>query len=616
MALHHACGALEARPPQVLRGSVAVSMLHQLAVLHMHPTILRWTRVLAQTHVPDMDPHALTGIVQQLCREKMYAEAYAFVQTLPVAWRTPGMYPALVGHYAHAMLDLNGHVNTPLQTPDTRLWHELCTVAHLAPPGPLAYLARLASHAKKARALHALRDERLVRHMFQDDAKTRAAACLYTLRALMHAGRWSLAVRYARRCLRRDGPPSKATAWLNTLVAGLVLMQRTRTATPEQRRHLLSYLYRAVLRPVPVHSARRLPYMTSHSETLDPLVDAISQLIPALHARPNPPSMSSFKVRLRVPPNGGSKSPSDSTEGAPVTMEPPSEAASERSTPVPQEPGTPTQADAGRQPSVDSAVEMQRGSSNDPPQSETPQTQSPAPESKPGKKAAKSRRSLMPNSISAVAASLTLEELDALPSAKRRKSLKTRGAPGPGRGWRKGLSKGQKPVYRLPDMDLSTADVRHDPDKMPVQATTPSSFASSSSSSRKAKSSSSASKSIESVPLVSATIRVLPNSADAVFKYPPMPSLKDAPALLPLPRIPNVIPTVAPLQKSDLKPRHWQHGQREILNIAGRSWRAPAWLTEEKAASLTTETNEPDESNDATADTSVAPSETDADGKA
>jgi hypothetical protein len=56
----------------------------------------------------------------------------------------------------------------------------------------------------------------------------------------------------------------------------------------------------------------------------------------------------------------------------------------------------------------------------------------------------------VPGSISAVAASLTLEELDALPSAKRRKGLKTRGAPGPGRGWRKGLSKGQKPVYRLP----------------------------------------------------------------------------------------------------------------------------------------------------------------------
>lgn len=34
---------------------------------------------------------------------------------------------------------------------------------------------------------------------------------------------------------------------------------------------------------------------------------------------------------------------------------------------------------------------------------------------------------------------LTLEEIEALPAAKRRKSLKARGATGPGRGWRKGL---------------------------------------------------------------------------------------------------------------------------------------------------------------------------------
>lgn len=34
---------------------------------------------------------------------------------------------------------------------------------------------------------------------------------------------------------------------------------------------------------------------------------------------------------------------------------------------------------------------------------------------------------------------LTLEEIEALPAAKRRKTLKARGAQGPGRGWRKGL---------------------------------------------------------------------------------------------------------------------------------------------------------------------------------
>lgn len=34
---------------------------------------------------------------------------------------------------------------------------------------------------------------------------------------------------------------------------------------------------------------------------------------------------------------------------------------------------------------------------------------------------------------------MTLEEIEALPAAKRRKGLKARGAAGPGRGWRKGL---------------------------------------------------------------------------------------------------------------------------------------------------------------------------------
>ncbi|WFC99851.1 hypothetical protein MYAM1_002597 [Malassezia yamatoensis] len=228
--------------------------------------------------------------------------------------------------------------------------------------------------------------------------------------------------------------------------------------------------------------------------------------------------------------------------------------------------------------------------------SATPTAMSPGPDTKPSRRSVKLRRSVMPNSISAVAASLTLEELDALPSAKRRKSLKTRGAPGPGRGWRKGLSKGQKPVYRLPEMDVSTADVRQDPDKLPVQAVTPNSF-STSGTSRKSKSNATNNKS-ENVPLVSATIRVLPNSADAVFKYPSMPNLKEAPSLLPLPRIPNFIPSITPLQKSDLKPRHWKQGRRELLNIAGRSWRAPTWLTEQESASSMKQTQDTDKSMD------------------
>jgi hypothetical protein len=39
----------------------------------------------------------------------------------------------------------------------------------------------------------------------------------------------------------------------------------------------------------------------------------------------------------------------------------------------------------------------------------------------------------------AKAASMSMDEIESLPPAKRRKSAKARGASGPGRGWRKGL---------------------------------------------------------------------------------------------------------------------------------------------------------------------------------
>lgn len=205
------------------------------------------------------------------------------------------------------------------------------------------------------------------------------------------------------------------------------------------------------------------------------------------------------------------------------------------------------------------------------------------------KKKAKARKhsGTAPSTTAAVAATLTLEELDALPSAKRRKSLKTRGAPGPGRGWRKGLSKGQKPVYRLPGSG-STADVQPGPEQMAVQATTPKSFApkaeggSGGGSKSKSKSSSgAASKSTTNTSTFSsANMAVSPNSPDAVFKYPTMPGPKYAPAVHPLPRVPNFIPTIAPLDRSGnaKRVRHWDMAPREVLNIAGRSWRVPTWL--------------------------------------
>ncbi|PKI82473.1 hypothetical protein MVES1_003441 [Malassezia vespertilionis] len=257
--------------------------------------------------------------------------------------------------------------------------------------------------------------------------------------------------------------------------------------------------------------------------------------------------MSSFKVRLRVPGPRIAGDGERSEAGEPV-------------------PGAPQESDAPATPA--SGTEY----SSSPPE-------------KSAKKLAKPRKtSGPPSTISSVAANLSLEEIDALPSAKRRKSLKTRGAPGPGRGWRKGLSKGQKPVYRLPG-DVSTADLPHDSEFMAVHSTTPASFAHMDvpGTRKKGASKGLSAKGMERAPLPSSRMRVSPNSPDATFKYPRIPDLRDQMPLLPLPHIPNFIPPLTPLQRTITKPRHWRTGTREILSLGGRAWRAPTWLSEPRA---------------------------------
>lgn len=53
---------------------------------------------------------------------------------------------------------------------------------------------------------------------------------------------------------------------------------------------------------------------------------------------------------------------------------------------------------------------------------------------------------------------MTVEEIDALPAAKRRRTHKAKGALGPGRNWRKGLRGGQKPLYELPDGTIASGE--------------------------------------------------------------------------------------------------------------------------------------------------------------
>lgn len=275
--------------------------------------------------------------------------------------------------------------------------------------------------------------------------------------------------------------------------------------------------------------------------------------------------MSSFKVRLRVPPGNGRPDESPAPSTPDTSMHDVGESDVDD--------GDPGAEDAFGTDDVDPAEgEMSEGASV--------LTVDELEDSKEDSPSKKKRSGTAPGSTAAMAATLSIEEIDALPSAKRRKSLKTRGAPGPGRGWRKGLSKGQKPVYMLPG-DISTAEIQRG-SELEVQPTTPKTFAKPSGSTQPAKSKPKSSSSLgrsSASEFASASMPVAANSPDAAFKYPTMPGPKYNPPLHALPRVPNYIPNVPPLDRNDKrKPRHWKLDKREILNIAGRTWRAPSWI--------------------------------------
>ena len=347
--------------------------------------------------------------------------------------------------------------------------------------------------------------------------------------------------------------------------------------------------------------------------------------------------MTTFKVRLRVPPSTSSASGAGGASRQASTDSASASTKEATASPRSSEPGHDADMSVRSEMTYSSEDELADESMA---LDTTADTTTESPHTTKVKKATKQRRTAPPpGSISAVAATLTLEELDALPSAKRRKGLKTRGAPGPGRGWRKGLSKGQKPVYRLPDSGMSTADL---PQNLAVHPSTPATFTKSASASgagggrsgaTSTTNATSSSSSATAVPskrsrqgttnasnttspatsssLASSSIKVAQNSPDAVFRYPAIPTSKDLPDILPLARIPNFIPAIVPLERSSgtKKPRAWHPGTREILSIGGRTWRTPVWLSEkQKGLSSSTPDQDTDSITDSPAPDPIAPS--------
>lgn len=206
--------------------------------------------------------------------------------------------------------------------------------------------------------------------------------------------------------------------------------------------------------------------------------------------------------------------------------------------------------------------------------------------------------------------SMSVEELDALPAAKRRKTAKARGAAGPGRGWRKGLTKGQKPVYELPPAERTpstfgnTANARSSPAAATaVKAETPTpvtilpkpkfsnlaaSAASTSSASTAARSggSSSAAATPSSIKIVSGpggqtfTGDLSAKAGTAKnpgFRYPPLPSSRAGPPVQPIARIPTAFQVVIPLERNARQPRRWVKAKREVLSVGGRPWSIPVF---------------------------------------
>lgn len=194
---------------------------------------------------------------------------------------------------------------------------------------------------------------------------------------------------------------------------------------------------------------------------------------------------------------------------------------------------------------------------------------------------------------SSAAKSMTVEELDALPAAKRRKSAKARGAAGPGRGWRKGLTKGQKPVYELPPHERTPASfgntsasvIAASPSDAKALAKEPQTQRASpavgkdrgAAPSRQAGGSAgSSSVKIMSGPGGQPFVGDLSAKAGTAknpgFRYPPLASSRGGPAVQPLARIPTAFQAAISLEKNQREPRRWIKAAREVLSMGGRPW--------------------------------------------
>lgn len=200
---------------------------------------------------------------------------------------------------------------------------------------------------------------------------------------------------------------------------------------------------------------------------------------------------------------------------------------------------------------------------------------------------------------------LTIEEIEALPAAKRRKSLKARGASGPGRGWRKGLKMDQKPVYVQPGggegppikvasgTPLSFSNINRPKSSLARDALSKTSTPLRSESPYSRSSPLAIDEMIlEGEPKVKSTNNTTNGeeekkqtissiTAPITTSGPSRVYHRSVQPVLPLAKIPIGFLTVTPLDKSGSKRpvRLWQKRAREVISLTGKSWTASSWIT-------------------------------------
>ncbi len=182
---------------------------------------------------------------------------------------------------------------------------------------------------------------------------------------------------------------------------------------------------------------------------------------------------------------------------------------------------------------------------------------------------------------------------DHVAAARRRKANIKLGAAGPGRGWRKGLRHGDKPVYTLPDgvdepatpeqqaailaqRAAAKADAAKQAAKDAKLAAPASSPAPAAGSSSKPKAA--APKPAPLAPKTAAAIAPAARKPSGSSKprvvnvlYPAIPQQRHFVPVKNLAKIPMGFPPVAPLDRTkERQPREWVHMTREVLTIGGR----------------------------------------------